>query len=412
LRKTMASSREQQLMDKIRQLLPDSKKKYTWIDIEKTDKLQDLAFELTSTYFGDFFATQQQASIDRLQAAACFLNFLHTIADCENDDAEADEGHYGLWLLTVSNQEERLMHLHQLADCLLLFKRTMGSIEALQKEDAALRADLQKVTNEIHFYQEEIASNREQIDLYKTEIKKQTSIKLDTTKQMEKLQTDLQRIQTNASALEKIDNELDGALESLKVREKLLESQLMVSSLNDILCENGNYLKENAKLQSEIHLMKQARQLQDDKQHNVLEPAIAAVKNMCEQLDNLTPRAITIQNLTSNIDRLQRDIQTTRETTEKLRVLNPIGTEDDSSFTSMLTNAQVELAQQKENLDKTSAEYERVTVAFELAKRSVDDPNIYKDVYAIEKRVENAREQHEQTKNRILQVMADALNVL
>ena len=74
------------------------------------------------------------------------------------------------------------MHLHQLADCLLLFKRTMGSIEALQKEDvisclfprnepffflfqAALRADLQKVTNEIHFYQEEIASNREQIDL-------------------------------------------------------------------------------------------------------------------------------------------------------------------------------------------------------------------------------------------------------
>lgn len=87
----MGSNREQQLVDKIRQLLPDSKKKYTWTDIEKvdfpilcyyhhfpnvfiqTDKLQDLAFELTSTYFGDFFATQQQASLDRLQAAACFL---------------------------------------------------------------------------------------------------------------------------------------------------------------------------------------------------------------------------------------------------------------------------------------------------------------------------------------------------
>ncbi len=89
----MGSSREQQLVDKIRQLLPDSKKKYTWIDIEKvdflisnqqfqiniyltiiqTDKLQDLAFELTSTYFGDFFGTQQQVPIDRLQAAACFL---------------------------------------------------------------------------------------------------------------------------------------------------------------------------------------------------------------------------------------------------------------------------------------------------------------------------------------------------
>jgi hypothetical protein len=31
----MGSNREQQLVDKIRQLLPDSKKKYTWIDIEK-----------------------------------------------------------------------------------------------------------------------------------------------------------------------------------------------------------------------------------------------------------------------------------------------------------------------------------------------------------------------------------------
>ena len=45
-----------------------------------------------------------------------------------------------------------------------------------------------------------------------------------------------------------LQNELDSTLEALKVREKLLESQLMVSSLNDILCENGNYLKENAKV--------------------------------------------------------------------------------------------------------------------------------------------------------------------
>ncbi|UJR30360.1 hypothetical protein I4U23_017895 [Adineta vaga] len=408
----MGSNREQQLVDKIRQLLPDSKKKYTWTDIEKTEKLQDLAFELTSTYFGDFFSTQQQASTDRLQAAACFLNFLHTIADCENDEAEVDEGHYGLWLLTVSNPEERLMHLNQLADCLLLFKRTMGSIESLQKEDATLRMEAQKMSNEINFYQEEIASNKEQIDLYKTEIKKQTAIKTDTTKQIDKLNTDISRIQNNYATLEKTDNELDSTLEALKVREKLLESQLMVSSLNDILCENGNYLKENAKLQSEIHLMKQARQLQDDKQHSVLEPAITSVKAMCEQLDGLTPRAITIQNLSSNIDRLTRDIESTRETTEKLRVLNPIGTEDDSSFTSMLTNAQVELAQQKENFDKRTAEFERTTVAYELIKRSVDDPNLYKDVYAMEKRVGTARQQHEQTKNKIIQVMADALNVL
>jgi hypothetical protein len=33
----MGSNREQQLVDKIRQLLPDSKKKYTWVDIEKVD---------------------------------------------------------------------------------------------------------------------------------------------------------------------------------------------------------------------------------------------------------------------------------------------------------------------------------------------------------------------------------------
>ena len=75
------------------------------------------------------------------------------------------------------------MHLNQLADCLLLFKRTMGSIEALQKEDvnlffldfssnrktfsfqAALRMDAQKLSHEINFYQEEIASNKEQIEL-------------------------------------------------------------------------------------------------------------------------------------------------------------------------------------------------------------------------------------------------------
>ena len=33
----MNSNREQQLVDKIRQLLPDSKKKYTWVDIEKVN---------------------------------------------------------------------------------------------------------------------------------------------------------------------------------------------------------------------------------------------------------------------------------------------------------------------------------------------------------------------------------------
>ena len=77
------------------------------------------------------------------------------------------------------------MHLHQLADCLLLFKRTMGSIETLQKEDvnlsayvvtrscesffqAALRAEAQKMSNEINFYQEEIASNKEQIELVRS----------------------------------------------------------------------------------------------------------------------------------------------------------------------------------------------------------------------------------------------------
>lgn len=52
-----------------------------------------------------------------------------------------------------------------------------------------------------------------------------------------------------------------------------------------------------------------------------------------------------------------------------------------------------ELAQQKENFDKRTAEFERATVAYELIKRSVDDPNLYKDVYAMEKRAETARQQ-------------------
>ncbi len=52
-----------------------------------------------------------------------------------------------------------------------------------------------------------------------------------------------------------------------------------------------------------------------------------------------------------------------------------------------------ELAQQKENLDKRTIEFERATVAYELIKRSVDDPNLYKDVYTMEKRAETARRQ-------------------
>ena len=52
-----------------------------------------------------------------------------------------------------------------------------------------------------------------------------------------------------------------------------------------------------------------------------------------------------------------------------------------------------ELAQQKENFDKRTAEFERATVSYELIKRSVDDSNLYKDVYAMEKRADTARQQ-------------------
>jgi hypothetical protein len=62
----------------------------------------------------------------------------------------------------------------------------MGSIEALQQEDvnllyfiilffisilffqAALRMETQKMNNEINYYQEEIASNKEQIELVRS----------------------------------------------------------------------------------------------------------------------------------------------------------------------------------------------------------------------------------------------------
>lgn len=40
---------------------------------------------------------------------------------------------------------------------------------------------------------------------YKTEIKKQTGIKVDTTKQIDKLQADITRTQTNYTTLEKTD---------------------------------------------------------------------------------------------------------------------------------------------------------------------------------------------------------------
>ncbi len=77
------------------------------------------------------------------------------------------------------------------------------------------------MNNEINYYQEEIASNKEQIELvrsiynkkiyqiflfqYKTEIKKQTGIKIDTTKQIEKLNADISRTQNNYATLEKTD---------------------------------------------------------------------------------------------------------------------------------------------------------------------------------------------------------------
>ena len=85
------------------------------------------------------------------------------------------------------------------------------------------------MTNEISHYQEEIASYKEQIELvieqiifmifqsvrlicfffkYKTEIKKQTGIKADTSKHIEKLNADINRIQTNYTALEKTDVEI------------------------------------------------------------------------------------------------------------------------------------------------------------------------------------------------------------
>ena len=210
----MASSREQQLMDKIRQLLPDSKKKYTWADIEKVatgrerkdckgskfhldGQITRFSFRIDQHVFRRFLH-HPTTSIDRsspscsvFSVSVFSLRFVMTLFVCSGifctrspivkmtkpkrmkgttaSGCSPFRVSRSSRLLTERlfrpDQEERLMHLHQLADCLLLFKRTMGSIEALQKEDAALRADLQKVTNEVHFYQEEIASNREQIEL-------------------------------------------------------------------------------------------------------------------------------------------------------------------------------------------------------------------------------------------------------
>lgn len=65
-----------------------------------------------------------------------------------------------------------------------------------------------------------------------------------------------------------------------------------------------------------------------------------------------------------------------------------------------------ELAQQKENFDKRTGEFERATVAYELIKRSVDDSNLYKDVYAMEKRAETARQQVDGQINSIQRIIS------
>ncbi len=130
-------------------------------------------------------------------------NFLHTIADCENDEAEADEGHYGLWLLTVSSMLKSIYLFANLIyqyrsrrtfDAFKSISRLFTSIQTnhgfnwnsskrrcksfffylviwkLHLFQAALRMEAQKMTNEINFYQEEIASNKEQIELVRNRI--------------------------------------------------------------------------------------------------------------------------------------------------------------------------------------------------------------------------------------------------
>jgi len=57
-------------------------------------------------------------------------NFLHTIADCENDEAEADEGHYGLWLLTVSSML-KLIHLFPNLIYQYRSRRTFDAFESI-----------------------------------------------------------------------------------------------------------------------------------------------------------------------------------------------------------------------------------------------------------------------------------------
>lgn len=56
-------------------------------------------------------------------------NFLHTIADCENDEAEADEGHYGLWLLTVSSKSPSMNNVTKFIH-LFRSRRTSDAFES------------------------------------------------------------------------------------------------------------------------------------------------------------------------------------------------------------------------------------------------------------------------------------------
>lgn len=162
-------------------------------------------------------------------------NFLHTIADCENEEAEADEGHYGLWLLTVSSKSiESLCHWTSLVQirrndwCICInwrivccssnerwarskrCKRKMRHWERIYRKwrmkFISSRKKSPRIANKSTWYVR-IRLNQLNANFfqYKSEIKKQTAIKSDTSKQLEKVQADLQRTQASALALEKTD---------------------------------------------------------------------------------------------------------------------------------------------------------------------------------------------------------------
>ncbi|CAF0791661.1 unnamed protein product [Didymodactylos carnosus] len=390
---------KEQLLLQLALVLPS--RKCTEEDIDELFPFQNLSIDLTNTYFSQFVNTSQLSSSDKICQAAQFFDFL-----CEM----GGETECGLWLLTQSTKEERRKILLNLIDILKYYKYLMDYIDDTTEEDRQLRATQFNMEDEITKFEQDINVDEEQIERYKKEKKRQTSVDADILKGNKALDIEMDNIRKEIEVLEKRDNELDDDLKTLKSREKQLENQLVGTSLNDLTCENVNYVKENAKLQDEISSLKY-REEDHIKKRGKVNSAVSDLSMMCTELESCGEYSNEIQSLQNTIERLVKDIDDAKQTTQKLRILDPVQSSDDN-YKEFLTNAQIELEQSKQTVDSARDEYEHASSENMRMKRAVQDENLFKDLHEAQRRLRNAKDGANQAKNGIVEALLDAVDAI